>query len=113
MTKTIKIQNPENKKTYTLEFTRKTVAILERSGFEIKKLTDQPASMVPMLFQGAFLANHDRTKNETIEKMYEGLGDKVKLIQTLAEMYHEAYSTLFDSDETAEEGNPGWKVEEL
>lgn len=112
MAKTIKIKNPKSGKPYVLEFTRKTVSILERNGFEINKLTDQPATMIPMLFHGAFLANHDRTKSDTIEKIYEGLGDKVKLIQTLTEMYHDAYSTLFDSEDSETEGNPGWEADE-
>lgn len=113
MAKTITIQNPVNKKVYTLEFTRKTAAILQKNGFDDGKITDQPLIMIPMLFQGAFLANHKDTKSDTIEKMFNGLRKKDELVVALVEMYRDSVNTLFDEpDGDADEGNVGWKVNE-
>lgn len=107
-----KITIPYGGKTYTLEFNRKTAASLEKSGFSVEELTSKPNVMIPMLFHGAFLMHHPNTKGETKESIFEKLGSRTKLVQTLAEMYAETYSTLLDSDEDGDEGNPGWGMTE-
>lgn len=110
MAKTITI--PYGGKTYTLEYTRKTVSMMEKQGFNISELSDKMAIMVPMLFYGAFYAHHEKVKNETKETIWCRLKNREKLTTTLAEMYYDAYATLFDSDEEADEGNSGWEVVE-
>lgn len=111
MAKQIKV--PYNGKAYTLEYTRKTVSMMERNGFVIGDLTDKMATMVPMLFSGAFYAHHDRVKSETKDLIWDGLKNREKLVAALAEMYYEAYTTLFDNaDEDSDEGNSGWEVVE-
>ena len=107
-----KITVPYGGKTYTLEFTRSTAAALERAGFVIGELGDKPATMIPMLFSGAFAANHPNTKVATINKIYDGLSNKSGLVKVLAEMYSEAVYTLLSDDEEEDEGNPGWEAVE-
>lgn len=107
-----KIMIPYNEKKYTLEFTRQTVSTLEKSGFSFEALGDKPATMIPLLFRGAFLANHQNTKGETIDKIYAGLSNKTGLVQALVDMASDAVATLFDNDETEESGNPGWEAVE-
>lgn len=108
-----KVTIPYGGKTYTLEFNRRIASTMEKQGFSIGELTDKPATMIPLLFHGAFLMNHPNTKGETKEKIYEGLKSRAKLISALAEMYVEAYNTLFDAGEDEEdEGNPGWGMME-
>lgn len=107
-----KITIPYGNKTYTLEFTRKTASALERNGFVIGEIGEKPVTMIPMLFRGAFLANHSTVKNETVDKIYEGLRNRTALVEVLVEMYYDAYATLLDGDEDADEGNPGWAVAE-
>lgn len=41
-------------KDYVLEFTRRTIAEMERQGFEVEALTNKPITMIPALFQGSF-----------------------------------------------------------
>lgn len=110
MAKTIKI--PYGGKTYTLEYTRKIASTMEKQGFNINELGDKPATMIPLLFHGAFLMHHPNTKGDTKEKIYDSLKNRTKLVQALAEMYADAYNSLFDNDEEADEGNPGWEVVE-
>lgn len=108
-----KVTIPYGGKTYTLEFNRRIASTMEKQGFSINELADKPATMIPLLFHGAFLMNHPNTKSETKEKIYEGLKSRAKLISTLAEMYVEAYNTLFDAGEDEEDaGNPGWGMME-
>lgn len=107
------IEIPYKGKTYILEFSRKTASMMERQGFNVNELTDKPATMIPMLFNGAFLMHHERVKNETKDAIFSGTKNRSKLIEALAEMYYAAYSTLFDDeDEDGDEGNPGWAVAE-
>lgn len=112
MAKKITITNPDNGKVYTLEFNRKTVSSLERQGFELEKLTTMPATMIPMLFNGAFLMHHDSVKNDTKERLFNGMNNKMKLVQMLAAMFTEAYNTLLEDGEEGDEGNTGWAVVE-
>ena len=107
-----KICIPYNGKKYTLDFTRSTVSAMEKTGFSINELGDKPATMIPMLFSGAFAANHPNTKVATINKIYDGLSNKTGLVKALTEMYSEAVYTLLSDDEEENEGNPGWEAVE-
>ena len=107
-----KINVPYNGKKYTLEFTRSTDSAMEKTGFSINELSDKPATMIPMLFSGAFAANHPNTKVSTINKIYDSLNNKSGLVKLLAEMYSEAVYTLLSDDEEEDEGNPGWEAVE-
>lgn len=102
------VLNFENNR-YTLEYTRKTVQTLEKQGFIATDLSSKPATALPTLFEGAFLANHKREKKETIERMFDSLGDKEKLFEKLVEMYYEPISTLFD-DPDNDEGKVEWEA---
>ena len=111
MAKTIKI--PYGGKNYTLEYTRKTVSMMEKQGFKIGGLTEQMATMVPLLFNGAFYANHEKVKNETKDTIWNSLKSREKLTTALAEMYYDTYATLLGNEEDeADEGNSGWEVVE-
>lgn len=85
--------------TYTLEFTRRTVSELEGQGFNISEIGDKPVTMVPMLYEGAFLAHHRMAKNDIIWEIYEQIPDKEALLKALAEMYAEPIEALFDTKE--------------
>lgn len=107
-----KISIPYNGKKYVLEFTRSTVSSMEKAGFSLNELSAKPATMIPMLFSGAFAANHSNTKVATINKIYDGLGDKQGLVKTLAEMYSDSVYTLLADEDEDSEGNIGWEAVE-
>ena len=90
-------------KEYNLEFTRKTVAEMERKGFIAAEVSEKPMSTLPELFRGAFLAHHRYIKPEIIDKMT----NKEDLIGKLAEMYAEPILSLVEEPEEAE-GNLKW-----
>ena len=94
-------------KEYVLEFTRRSVEIMEKKGFVASDIETKPVTVLPALFAGAFLANHKYEKPEVIEKIYSKLTNKQELIGKLAEMYNEPIMALVD--EPAEsEGNLDW-----
>lgn len=94
-------------KDYTLEFTRRTVAEMEKKGFIASDITDKPMTMLPALFAGAFLAHHRFVKEDIINDIYSKLTKKEDLIGKLAEMYNEPILALVEEPEKAE-GNLDW-----
>jgi len=95
-------------KDYTLEFNRQSVKMIESQGFVAAELTQQPVTMIPLLFQGAFAKNHKGLKRATIDEIYEGIANKSELISALVEMYSETVSTL--NGDSEDEGNVSWAV---
>ena len=94
-------------KDYTLEFTRRTVAEMEKKGFIASDITDRPMTTLPALFAGAFLAHHRFVKEDIINDIYSKLTKKEDLIGKLAEMYNEPILALVEEPEKAE-GNLDW-----
>ena len=94
-------------KDYTLEFTRRTVAEMEKKGFIASDITDKPMTTLPALFAGAFLAHHRFVKEDIINDIYSKLTNKEELIGKLAEMYNEPILALVEEPEKAE-GNLDW-----
>lgn len=94
-------------KDYTLEFTRRTVAEMEKKGFIASDITEKPMTTLPALFAGAFLAHHRFVKSDIIDNIYSKLTKKEDLISKLAEMYNEPILTLVEEPEEAE-GNLDW-----
>lgn len=94
-------------KDYTLEFTRRTVAEMEKRGFIASDITEKPMTTLPTLFAGAFLAHHRFVKSDIIDNIYSKLTKKEDLIGKLAEMYNEPILTLVEEPEEAE-GNLDW-----
>jgi hypothetical protein len=94
-------------KNYTLEFTRKSIEIMERQGFVIGDIVDKPMLTLPALFAGAFLAHHRSIKRKEIDGIYEKMTNKEELLQKLAEMYNEPLEALMEEPEE-NEGNVEW-----
>ena len=95
-------------KEYTLEYTRNTALALEQSGFVLSDVRSKPVSSLVTLFNGAFVANHRRLEGSVVEKIFDSLKDKEKLLAALVGMYDETVSSLMDS--TDDEGNATWEM---
>lgn len=94
-------------KEYTLEYTRRTVAEMEKKGFIASDITDKPMTTLPALFAGAFLAHHRFVKEDVINNIYTKLTKKEDLIGKLAEMYNEPIVALVEEPEE-DKGNVNW-----
>ena len=94
-------------KEYTLEYTRRTVAEMEKKGFIASDITDKPMTTLPALFAGAFLAHHRFVKEDVIHNIYTKLTKKEDLIGKLAEMYNEPIMALVEEPEE-DKGNVNW-----
>ena len=103
-----KITISYNNKEYDLEFNRQSVRTMEAQGFVLDELSSKPVTMIPMLFNGAFIKNHRGIKRTLMDEMFEEIADKTGLLQALMEMYAETLSTLTDDKEAG--GNATWAV---
>lgn len=103
-----KIALTYEKKEYVLEYSRQSVRTMEAQGFVIDELSSKPVTMIPMLYQGAFIKNHKGIKRNLMDEIYEEISDKSGLINALMEMYVDTMSTLMDDKEDA--GNATWAM---
>lgn len=92
---------------YTLEYTRKSIEIMERRGFKISDLEEKPVTTFPALFAGAFLAHHKFVNQDIINKILSRLKDKDTLVGKLAEMYNEPILEMMNGPGESE-GNLDW-----
>lgn len=92
---------------YTLEFTRNSVATLEKQGFNIGDISDKPLTTLPALFAGAFIAHHRFVRREVVDRIFDKMTNKKDLVMRLAEMYNETIESLVDEPEESE-GNLEW-----
>jgi hypothetical protein len=111
MAKQLTINDPVSGVTYTLEFTRKTIELMEKNGFVAADMERKPITLLPALFAGAFLAHHRFVKRDVIDAIYAKLNHKDELIGALVEMYNEPLMALLDEPEQEnDEGNLSWKA---
>ena len=94
-------------KEYCLEYTRKTVEMMEKKGFVASDIDSKPMTILPTLFAGAFLANHRYVKPEIIDEIFSKMTNKQELISKLAEMYNEPIMALLNEPDESE-GNLDW-----
>ena len=94
-------------KEYCLEYTRKSVEMMERNGFMASDIQNKPMTTLPALFAGAFLAHHKYVKQDVIDAIFAKMPNKMELIGKLAEMYNEPIMSLIDEPEESE-GNVIW-----
>lgn len=97
-------------KQYILEFTRKSIEMMERQGFNINDITDKPMTTLPALFAGAFIAHHRFVKREIIDEIYSKLTNKQELLQKLAEMYNEPLEALMEDPDDNEGNALNWEA---
>jgi hypothetical protein len=97
-----------DEKDYTLEYNRQSVRMMESQGFVLEQISTKPVTMIPMMFQGAFIKNHRGLKRALIDEIYDEVADKSGLLNALMEMYAETLSSLTDEKEV--EGNAVWAV---
>jgi hypothetical protein len=102
-----KINLTYEKKEYVLEYNRMSVKTMESQGFVLEELTAKPMTMIPLLFQGAFIKNHRGIKRSLMDEIFEEIGDKTALMEALMEMYAETLGSL---TEGSGEGNATWAM---
>ena len=65
---------------YVLEYDRKSIAAMEKLGFNVNEFADKPMTMLPLAFRGLFIKNHKFVKEAFIEECFDSFKNKEKLI---------------------------------
>lgn len=99
--------------TYTLEYNRMAVKLIESEGFELERFSKQPMSMIELAFKGAFYKNHRKLSQSLLEEIYANSENKDKLIEVITTMITECYTSLMESPKDGDEGNATWEVVSL
>ena len=98
---------------YVLEYDRNSVKILENSCFVLNDFLQKPMLDVERVFAAAFIKNHKKTQQTTIDKIFAACPDKTTLIKTLGTMINETYDALLSDEDENSEGNATWEVVDL
>lgn len=96
---------------YKLGFNKSTVRQLEQRGFDATKLQNLPATMIQLLWQGAFLKNHKRTPQSTIEDIWNHLENRNDVIIKLVELYSEPLAGIVEDLEDTGEDSKNFKID--
>lgn len=103
-----KISFTYGKTEYTLEYSRQSVKTMESQGFVLEELTAKPMTMIPLLFQGAFIKNHRGIKRNLMDEIFDNIENKTGLMEALMELYAETLSSLTEDNQG--EGNVSWAM---
>lgn len=95
---------------YTLEYNRESITYMEKQGLNISEITTKPATMLIILWRGAFIKNHKKTKIETIDEIYDNIQGKEDLNGALSEMVFEAYEALMGDNKEDTSKKIVWKM---
>ena len=101
----IKLKTKEGTE-YQLEYDRASITYLEKIGFSLENYSKQPMTQMPLLFKGAFIKNHRFVKEDEINKIFDNIKGKDKLMAALVEMVGESYEALVKDND---EGNVEWE----
>ena len=94
---------------YTLEFSRKSVEVMEKAGFRLD--TDKPNTMINDLFYGAFRVNHRGLTQDRAREIWAAQKDKEGLLAALTKLYMKPLENLMAEPEEEGDGNPTWETE--
>lgn len=89
-------------KEYTLQFTRKTRAMLEQSGLVVTDVFEKMVSVLPEFFHAAFLANDRFIDRKLTDEIFDNLTSKKAMFFKLVELWN---APLDEMLEEPEEGN--------
>lgn len=101
-----------NGEKYTLEYDRTTVKLLENAGFVLEEFLRKPMNNIELVFSGAFIKNHKKVSQNTIDEIFNKVKDKTGLLKVLQQMIQDSYESLLDEPDD-DEGNVTWEVIDL
>ena len=108
-----KIELEYDGKSYTLEYDRMGVKMLENNNFNMDEFMSKPITNIDLAFQGAFLKNHAKEKLSVINDIYDSCPNKTELIASLQQMITETYDSLLSDPEDNTSKKATWKTVSL
>jgi len=104
--KPIILHDLDNSQDYTLDYSRKSAALLEASGFRVDLMISEPNVMIPLIWKFSFVKNHPTVSQKVIDKLFDETPNMDKAIARLGELYAETTNTLLDKEKV---GNVNWE----
>lgn len=111
--KVINFHSPDGKDTYELTFTRDSVEMTERNGFQIGEYTQMKNLLTnsKALFYGAFIARNRGINRKVVNEMFQHIEEKEDLMGILLEMFMDASKSLLATDtEDKNAKNATWEI---
>jgi hypothetical protein len=111
--KVINFHSPDGKDTYELTFTRDSVEMTERNGFQIGEYTQMKNLLTnsKALFYGAFIARNRGIKRKVVDEMFQHIEEKEDLMGILLKMFMDASKSLLATDtEDKNAKNATWEI---
>ena len=96
---------------YTLEFNRAVVVLMERQGFNINELESKAVLNTSLLIRFAFFLHHRKLSEDEIFTIYDSIRDRDGFVDKLIDMCSDTYVSMLNDpkDEGGEtEGNATW-----
>lgn len=105
-----KIELNYNNKVYTLQYNRNAIYQMEKMGFNILEMKDQPFNAIRLLIYGSLIMNHQDISLEFVDKLMSDINDLDGLVKALVEMYGNVLNTFYATkDENGiTKGNATW-----
>jgi len=98
-------------KDYVLEYSKKSVSIMEQAGLNMQEIGNKMATMLPIMYEGAFIMHHRALNSEMKDEIYVLLKDKEQLFMKFIEMITETYTSLYEQNED-DSKNLAWEIVE-
>lgn len=98
MAKTLKITYDD--KEYTLKYTTATIQAMEKRGFDASLVENKPMTMLPLMFEGAFLANHPYVNPKKTAEIFDACEDKSGLIDALSDLLRDSFDAFMENKQT-------------
>lgn len=98
-------------KTYTLEFNRAVVMLMEKQGFRLAEFDVKPVVNTTLLVRYAFFLHHRKLSEDEVFAIYDNIRDRDAFVSKLLDMCSDTYVSLLDDpeDDSGEtEGNATW-----
>lgn len=108
-----KIELEYDGKSYTLEYDRMAVKMLESNNFNMDEFLSKPVTNIDLAFQGAFIKHHSNVSLATINDIYNSCPDKTQLIVVIQQMISDTYESLLADPEANTSKKATWKTVNL
>lgn len=96
----IVIKNEAENKKYELEYNRSAIVRMEKAGFKIENIKDEPISTITCLLRGAFYMHNPSLEDEEIDAICDQLELGEEFFKVLLKLYTDALMSLSGQDKS-------------
>ena len=106
----ILIKNEADGKQCKLAYNRSALVRMEKQGFNVQKIEEEPLSNICLLIRGAFYMHNPSLSDEEIDAIAEQIDGGEKFIQALLKLYSDVLMSLSGQKSSKEPKNFKWEM---